>query len=401
MSINGKDKVLCDSLGNYHVRRGTHHLGLHSVRLVRFNRLDSTYQVLDNSPDPDSVTVSGGSVFCWGIFYGINLEIRNNAKVFEESSLRWEFTQAARDSLAHLPGTWNNRLIATVHQIDRDSLHATLPGLTAKGVLTNAHIDIRDAGRRVWALSRSVIETADSATQIPVWKRVVLVGANAFFVEAFSPAQVAGLPSGSLYHNAVFGENTTQASGTPIINWQFGGVYAMGATGGTADSISYYTQVTTADKESRFAIYKWVAAGDAGNVLVDSTAKFTALFAGDLTWRSQAVIGNATLTASQNYYLVGWSAAGAGGFHQARFVSNAAYLGSNKAKTYAGAGWQDPLAHTVSDDGTWRVAVYCTYTESGAAATPKRRRRLLMPTQGMFIKESQKTFAGDFDELEK
>ena len=373
-SIRGHHRVFADSTGAAIYSKGGHFLGTKTTQLIKFNKLDSTSVFLKSSL-PDSVTFSDNAITFHGIFPGVDKQLVNDPFFFEEYRETFIFHQEARDSLATW-GPWVNRLLGTVTRLDTDSLNLSLRdasglfNITSTGRETDGWVGFEDGGNRIFSVAQSSLNTSDSTTSIPVRKRIVLVGGTPYLVELFDPIAADALPAVDIWHNATFGVTIATDLGTVLEDRQFGGVATSGVAG-TLDSITMSTDCGSTNHDTRFAVFLWTGAGGTGDDFVDSIAAFTATDdSGTPSWKSHAVINNASILASTDYILVGWTEAAAS-THQARFTNNALYTGSYDQSRSYDAIWQDPFDHSASEDGEWRVSIYGTYTES---AVSSRRR---------------------------
>ena len=307
------------------------------------------------------MTAAGNVVTFWGIFYGANLRARNNPKILQLSKLEWEFTQAARDSLAKLT-PWANRLLATVHRIDADSLGVAAwrdrQGeftQTASGRMTSGWFDLRSGNERIWVLPPSIITMADTVTAIPVWKRVALIGGNPFFFEAFSPAQTAALPPGSLYHDVKFGHDTGTVSGGANIEGVPYGIKASPPTSGTVDSMAAMLDCGIADHNVTPSLRNWgawtlVTGGCATEKLIP--------FGVNDTWYTFTGM-SAAVTAGTNYWLNIWGNVTGGTVSLNKGASVADSSMSDIGDTYTSA--CPALTGTFVGAKDWWL-IYCFYT---------------------------------------
>lgn len=350
-SVNGREAIFCDSVGGVHFKKGNHHLGLHKPRLIRFSLIDSTYQILDGTAVPDSVTAREHVVTLWGIFAGINLRIQNNPKVLRQSALRWEFTQAARTALAALPGTWNDRLVSVVYEVDHDSLNASLSDVG----LSAGPITVGD-GTAVWSIPPSFLEADTGLTEIPVYKRIARQGGKTYFFEGFSATATAQVIPGSLQHNATFG-NTSVGIGNQAMNNIIIGAVFPSASAGTLDSITWCTAGTAGTPIlTKVMIY---ARADTSLVACTDTFRVPASTP-DGTWISRPVPGSVSISAT-NYFLCGQAA----GSITMKYLGIVAEAQSDTvhldANTFSNTSCVDPAVFTLRQVNR-RLCIYATYT---------------------------------------
>jgi len=141
-------------------------------------------------------------------------------------------------------------------------------------------------------------------------------------------------------------------------NLIIGGYFQMGATGGTGDSITTYFY-SSGDEHVKCALYKadksLVANGVTEERIIPAQA---------VTWTTFNFVGTKpTLVANAWYYIQIW--AGAVASVRQYVKTSAGYGAYTQSKVYDG--FPDP-ANPVAYNASWKVDIYCTYTEAGGAA---------------------------------
>lgn len=372
-SVRGNHRVFADSTGAAIYAKGNHYLGTKTTHLVKFNKADSTWAALKTSM-PDSVTMSGGTITFHNIFPGVDKQLVNNAKVFRMYTEKFIFHQEARDTIAAY-GPWAGYLLGTATRLNVDSLNLSwkdvtgLFDITSAGRMTDGWIKGMDGDTRVWTIAKSYLQTADSTTSIVVHKRIVLIGGNPYLIELFNPSAAAALPPGDIWHNSTFGNQNAESSTLTIENKQAGSVFTAPSTG-IADSITFYSTISTATKNARCALYKRTSGND--NSQVDTTQEISLSVGTD--WTSFELQNAQTITSGDRYVLFGWMGLGVGDA-RAHYTSSVGDSLPFEGQTYLGNTWDDPLAVSNWQSG-FLMSIYCTYTEAGGPGPTGRRSRV-------------------------
>lgn len=379
-NLQGPHRMWCDSTGQViYAKWGGgqwHYLGMKPPILIKFNKADSSYDVLATMAT-DSISVAGGVVTFHDAFTsGIDVQIVNRGKVFQNCSpYRFIFHQAGRDTLGD-HGPWGNRMVGTSTRLVIDSLNVPLRNgedtlvIDENGVIIDGPLGIGNLSN----IMRTYLYHEDSVTTIPIRKRLVLIGGNPYLIELFDAADANALPNGVIAHDATFGPTEIPAStGNATIENTVAYDGATPSTSGTLDSLTAYVAADV-DHEAKLALYN-----SAYNDVLDSVAQFTISGTGTYHWESHPVIEGVSITGSTEYYFAAWSEA-TSGYCRVQFNSDASPATFNYDLSVTFGSWPASLTKDFesTDD---QLIIYGTYTESAAGATPSRRRRLLTGSQ--------------------
>jgi len=410
-SVRGNHRVFADSAGNAIYAKGNHYLGTGTKALVKFDKFDSTWVTLKSSL-PDSVRLNGTTITFYGIFPGVNKVLRNNAKVFRSYSETFEFTQDARDSLTTW-GPWSGYLLGTATKLNADSLNLSLRdalgvfGIDATGRMVDEWVACGNADTAAFYLQTSYLKTEDSTTGIPVKKWLVRYNGNPWLIELFNPILAAGLPAGTISHNATIGNTDAEANETSMANgFPYMRGYSMPEEG-TIDSVTFYggTQFS-ADQNYRVGVYEIDESFPFDdNNLLDTSAEFVVTDLGP-AWYSNETLLSATATNGMNVSPAVWASGNSGNsyVYSSSDNSHSGITSNRESLTYNGNGWPDPFSGHTSfaggDNDAW--SLYFFYSTGGgpAADTPSRLRQLHMQLHGS-VQDIVEHFAGVYDEVSK
>lgn len=366
-SVRGNHRVFVDSAGNAIYAKGNHYLGTKTTHLIKFNKSDSTWQLLKASL-PDSLTMQGRTVTFHGIYPGVDLVITNNPKVFRELSHMFVFHQEARDSLATW-GPWAGYLLGTATRLNVDSLNLSwkdalgLFDIDIGGRTTNGWVKAMDSDTMVFTIASSVLHSVDSATTIKVHKRLVIYNGTPYLVEMFNPVLAAGLPEGDVWHNAVFGNQAIESYYTSIEDNIMLQMYGRPGESGDLDSCTCYLW-NSGDAPSPAMMGIYIRDPGFTHVFVDSTNEITMSTVG---WYSAEFQLGASI--SDTAYLYGpWAED-----HQ---WENRVYRSNDdgstadikeKSVTY-GDGWLETYSSYGTETADDDLSCYITYSTGAPAA---------------------------------
>lgn len=405
-SVRGNHRVFADSTGAAIYAKGNHYLGTQTTHLVKFDKSDSTWATLRASL-PDSVRTSGREIVFHGIFPGIDKKLVNNAKVFQQYAETFVFHQQARDSLAAW-GPWTGYMLGTATKLTTDSLNLTLRdaagvfGIDVTGRMVNEWVSLGSADTSAFYLGTAYLQTEDSTTSIPVKKWLVRYGGSPWLVELFDPIAAGALPAGDVWHNATFGNTSTEASTLLIENRAGGGIFAP-ASSGDVDSVTAYVINSHLQNKIRIAVFDWDGPS-ANYTWLDTTTELT-LSASGASWRSAPAQIAYSIVSGTRYALVVWGSFATGSGMNAYYSTESegdTLIYQTSGITYSGNGWNDVVPF--NEDSPFAdqvISIYCTYTEAGApVAIPSRRRQLLLQQHGS-VQGVLEHFAGVTDEIPK
>lgn len=373
-SVRGNHRVFVDSTGEAIYAKGNHYLGTKTTHLIKFDKSDSTWQLLKASL-PDSLTMRGRNVTFHGIYPGIDKRLTNNAKVFREYAETFIFHQEARDSLATW-GPWAGYLLGTATRLNVDSLNlswkdaAGLFDIDITGRTTDGWIKTMDSDTVVFTIASSVLQTTDSATTIKVHKRLVIYNGTPYLVEMFNPILAAGLPEGDVWHNAVFGNQVVEGTATSMTDNIILQLFARPGESGDLDSCTCYMyNALSLDVLAAMAIY--LKSGFAHTIL-DSTTEITIAGA---NWYGAPFQAGASI--SDTAYAIGpWSDDATGSEYVHRSNDNGSVNDiKERAKTW-GEGWWAVFENYATDNADEDLSCYVTYSTGEEPPAPNRRRRV-------------------------
>ena len=370
--VRGNHRLFAFGNGNiYYVRprSGVRHcVGIRPVKLVKFNKLDSTYVTLADA-DYDSVSLNGPVLTYHDIFPGVNRRCIYDNLFYSD---QFVFSQQGRDTLGEY-GPWADKMVGIISRLDIDSLNLSMKDRAGTftpdedGRDTEAWVMCHKNDTSVLALQQAYLVTEDSTTSVKVHKRVVVQAGKIYLVELFNPIPTASWPSGPIWHNAEIGYDTNFATGLDIESKIAGMSIAALSVGGTADSMQFYGDAASLNIDGRMALYSDDGAG--GYAVVDSTAVFTIDRSG-FVWHPEDFLLNATLSAGTRYMPVVWGETDGFG------ATFAKYRTANTAQAadsffYDGdddgtGGWSTIVQEIMSD---WQrpVSIIAFYTEDVAA----------------------------------
>ena len=370
--VKGKHKTYAFADGRaYYVlpRKGVRHaIGTDTRRLIKFNKLDSTWSTLFTA-SIDSVTISQGVdeldpsfLTFHDIFPGVDKMLVYDRGRYAE---RYIFHQEARDSLVSL-GPWANHLIGTATKLDLDSLnlnfHDSLGQFSVgvKGRLIRGWLKCQKADTMVFTLSREYLWAEDTligVSDVIVWKRIVKLTGKAYLVEMFNPVPTASWADGDIWHNAGFG---SEGDGVALLDFEddiWAGIYSP-ASSGTADSMKIRLQISSSAKNVKGALYLW-----SDTSLVDST-EIRSISSGAEHWEYFDFILGGSITAFTQYALTAMCQAG-GGTGKIDYISSG---GTHSGQLSFGYGaWPDPWS-TADLSGSFTISIYAYYTLEGEPA---------------------------------
>jgi hypothetical protein len=367
-SVKGNHKVFADSSGKARYQVGNHKLGTNTTHLVKFKIADKSWEVLKTS-DPDSVTMSGNKIRFWGIWPGVDKEISNNAKVMERYTETFYFHQEARDSLGDW-GPWGGRLVGTATKLNVDSLNLDLSDtagsfdIDSMGHMVDDWIKFDSSGVKKCYMGTVRLHTVDSLCQnIKIKKWLVKESGTFWLVELFDPIAADQLPEGTLWHNAIIGNNNvTDVAGVSLENTMYG-TREEATTTGDLDSITAYVQ-SSAEFDASMAVYEGSDA--TSNTLHDTIARTTFNTGGTYAWVSRPVIEGSTITDDSCYIIVSWAENRGGTCYQGQDYDIDYTTDTSATNSDAFNGWDDPNSFTLQFRS--RVFIYATYTVAGAPA---------------------------------
>lgn len=306
--VRGIHKLFAFKNGNvYYVRphAGVRHaLGLRTSKLIKFKLADSSYTILSDVTY-DSISISGPILTYHNIFPGIDRVCVYDNAFYQD---KFVFNQAARDTLS-MQGPWAGYMLGVVSKIDKDSLYLSLKdraGIfspTVGGRITDGWITCVKSDTIMFCLQQSFLETHDSVTSVAVHKRVVTLGGTPYLVELFNPIPTASWPDGPIWHNVVYGYDTSVfVQAWAIENFASGMSFTAISTSGTIDSIMAMLRGDELNNKGRMAVFS--DDGSGGYTVVDSVLAFKIGNSGNYVWHRKPALVGATVNPGTRYMIV-------------------------------------------------------------------------------------------------
>lgn len=368
-SIRGPHRIYADSTGAAIYAKGQHYLGTKTTHLIKFNKLDSTWVTL-RAAAPESITVAGPEITFHDIFPGIDKTLLNRAKITGVYQEIFAFHQNARDSLAAW-GPWTNRLLGTATRLGVDSLNlswrdvAGLFAIESLGHMADDAVALEDGAATAFYIARSYLRPEGGGqTSVPVRKYFVKRGGSFWLVELFDPFAASALPTGTLYHEASFGNEVGGGTLQQLADYELGYKVAALYKSGLADALyMYHKQGTTVQTDSLvMALYEWSAGASLTQVTNGVTIyKQAAYVSTTARWTELAFTTRPTITAG-TYYCIGAKGSDADN-HYCYYNSGAASDSTyEEYETWTSdRDWDNPWAGA-GYTGSKTFDFYCVYT---------------------------------------